>query len=120
MAQGDLRGCLNTLQVDFSHPTYEPAELIRSTQLIKAKNEEVTENIVRSATVGMKEAEVSQLTVLNDLFAPMARKRVKDLGMGEDEESKYVGRLSREIEASGTMDKIAIGASCLLMAHTVR
>ncbi|KAI0086408.1 P-loop containing nucleoside triphosphate hydrolase protein [Irpex rosettiformis] len=91
VAQGDLRGCLNTLQ------------------LIKARNVEVTENVVRTATAGMKEAEVSQTAVLNDLFSPMSRKRAKDLGVGEEEETRYVGRLSREIEASGSMDKIAIG-----------
>ncbi|THG93472.1 hypothetical protein EW026_g7776 [Hermanssonia centrifuga] len=91
VAQGDLRGCLNTLQ------------------LIKARNEEVTETVIRNATVGMKEADVSQTSVLNDLFCPMSRKRAKDLGIGEEEESRYVGRLSREIESSGAMDKIAIG-----------
>lgn len=57
----------------------------------------------------MKESEVSQLSVLNDLFCPMARKRVKDLGMGEEEEARYIGRLSREIEANGAFDKIAVG-----------
>ncbi len=57
----------------------------------------------------MKEADVSQTSVLNDLFCPMSRKRAKDLGIGEEEESRYVGRLSREIESSGAMDKIAIG-----------
>ena len=36
-------------------------------------------------------------------------KRAKDLGLGEDDLAKYVGRLSREVEASGTMDKIAVG-----------
>ncbi|KAI0819032.1 P-loop containing nucleoside triphosphate hydrolase protein [Irpex lacteus] len=91
LAQGDLRGCLNTLQ------------------LIKARNVEVTETVIRTATAGMKEADVSQVAVLNDLFAPMSRKRAKDRGMGEEEEARYVGRLSREIEASGSMDKIAIG-----------
>lgn len=64
---------------------------------------------MRSATVGMKEAEHSQTAVLNDLFLPMSRKRAKDLGIGEEEESRYVGRLSREIEGSGAMDKVAIG-----------
>lgn len=60
----------------------------------------------------MKEAEVSQLSVLNDLFTPLARKRAKELGIGEEEEAKYVARLSWEIEASGATDKIAIGQSC--------
>lgn len=98
-AQGDLRGCLNMLQ------------------LIKARGKEVTEPVVRAATAGMKEADTSQTAVLNDLFAPLSRKRVKDLGLTEDEEGRYAARLSREIEASGAMDKVAQGcfehyASC--------
>lgn len=64
---------------------------------------------MRKATVGMKEVEASQTVVLNDLFAPMAKKRVKELGFGDEEESKFVGRLSREIEGSGATEKIALG-----------
>lgn len=59
----------------------------------------------------MKEADASQTSVLNDLFLPMPKKRVKDLGLTEEEESRYVLRLSREVEACGAMDRIAIGAS---------
>ncbi|KAI0705933.1 P-loop containing nucleoside triphosphate hydrolase protein [Cytidiella melzeri] len=90
LTQGDLRGCLNTLE------------------LIRKNDTEVTENAVRKAA-GMKLGDVSQATVLNDLFSPMSRKRVKDLGVGEEEEARYVGRLSRNIEACGAMDKVAIG-----------
>jgi hypothetical protein len=57
----------------------------------------------------MKEADTSFNNVLNGLFAPITRKRAKELGLNEVEESQYVGRLSREIEASGSMDKVAIG-----------
>ena len=64
---------------------------------------------MRRATTGMKEADMSQTAVLNDLFSPMSNKRAKDLGLGEDDLSRYVGRLSREVEASGTTDKIAVG-----------
>ncbi|KAI0371671.1 P-loop containing nucleoside triphosphate hydrolase protein [Pilatotrama ljubarskyi] len=90
VAQGDFRGCLNTLQ------------------MLKARNQDVTESMVRSATLGMKEAEASQMTVLNDLFAPLSRKRAKELGVREDE-ARFVSRLSREVEGCGSMDKVAIG-----------
>jgi chromosome transmission fidelity protein 18 len=70
----------------------------------------VTEPMVRKATVGMKEMECSNLDVLNDLFSPMPKKRVKELGLGEEEESKYVGRLSREVDATGSIDRVAIGS----------
>ncbi|KAH9066444.1 P-loop containing nucleoside triphosphate hydrolase protein [Lactarius vividus] len=69
---GDLRGCLNTLQ------------------FIKARCQDVTEQLVRSATAGMKEADTNYLNVLTDLFCPMSKKRVKERGMGEAEENKYI------------------------------
>lgn len=69
----------------------------------------MTETVVRNATQGMKEGDASQISVLNDLFCPMQRKRVKDHGMTEEQESRYVGRLARTIESSGAPDKIALG-----------
>ncbi len=77
--------------------------------MLQARSEEITESIVRKATSGMKEADASQTSVLNDIFLPMPKKRVKDLGMTEEEEARYVTRLSKEVESSGAMDKIAIG-----------
>ncbi|GLB34690.1 putative holliday junction DNA helicase ruvB N-terminus [Lyophyllum shimeji] len=91
VAKGDLRGCLNTLQ------------------FIKSRNQEVTESVVRNATVGMKEADTSLTAVLNDLFNPLPKKRLKELGLSEEEEGKYVARLSREIDASGRESSIALG-----------
>jgi chromosome transmission fidelity protein 18 len=89
-----------------------PAAVVVGThkrQFIKAKNLEVTEAVIRSATAGLKEAEASATSVLNDLFAPMSRKRAKDLGLTEEQESRYVNRLGRDVEASGALDKIALG-----------
>ncbi|KAI9446248.1 P-loop containing nucleoside triphosphate hydrolase protein [Lactarius indigo] len=88
---GDLRGCLNTLQ------------------FIKARCQDVTEQLVRSATAGMKEADTNYLNVLTDLFCPMSKKRIKERGMGEAEENKYVERLSQALEATGTLDRVALG-----------
>ncbi|KAH9928519.1 P-loop containing nucleoside triphosphate hydrolase protein [Epithele typhae] len=86
VAQGDFRGCLNTLQ------------------MLKARNDEVTESVVRDATRGMKQTERSQVDILNDLFTPLSRKRAKELGISE-EETRYVERLSREVEGVET-DKL--------------
>ena len=80
-----------------------------SVQFLKRRGAEVTEVVVRKATQGMKEADASQISVLNDLFCPLQRKRVKDLGMTEGEESRYVGRLARTIESTGAPDKVALG-----------
>ncbi|CDO76430.1 hypothetical protein BN946_scf184781.g7 [Trametes cinnabarina] len=77
-------------------------------QMLKARNKDITESMVRSATQGMKEAEASQMTVLNDLFAPPSRKRAKELGIQEDE-ARFVSRLSREVEGCGSTDKVALG-----------
>lgn len=57
----------------------------------------------------MKEADTSVISVLNSLFAPMTRKRLKELGVSEEQESKYVGRLGREVEGTGKESSIAIG-----------
>ncbi|KAK0463823.1 P-loop containing nucleoside triphosphate hydrolase protein, partial [Desarmillaria tabescens] len=91
IARGDLRGCINTLQ------------------FIKTRREAVTEDVIRKATVGMKEAEMSIISVLTDLFSPLSKRRVKELGMGDEEESRYVGRLSRVVDSCGRDSNIAIG-----------
>ncbi|KAI0053851.1 P-loop containing nucleoside triphosphate hydrolase protein [Auriscalpium vulgare] len=91
VTRGDLRGCLNTLQ------------------FIKARNQEVTEHVIRTATAGMKEADSNYLSVLNDFFSPMSKKRVKERGLGELDEQKYIDRLSRAADATGALDRIALG-----------
>ena len=57
----------------------------------------------------MKEADTSSYTVLNNIFTPMSKKRVQELGLSGEEETKYVDRLSRDIDASGSTDKVAWG-----------
>ncbi|KAG1814886.1 P-loop containing nucleoside triphosphate hydrolase protein [Suillus variegatus] len=91
VAKGDLRGCLNTLQ------------------FIKSRNDEVTEPLIRRATVGMKEGDTTATSVINEIFAPLSRKRVKELGMGEEEEARYVNRLSHTIEGLNNPASIANG-----------
>ncbi|ESK86737.1 chtf18 protein [Moniliophthora roreri MCA 2997] len=100
IAQGDLRGCINTLQ------------------FIKSKHEEVTEGVIRGATGGMKESETSLSSVLNSLFSPMSKKRVKELGISDDAEARYVARLSHEIDACGRESSIAVG--CFAHYATLR
>ena len=78
-------------------------------QFIKARDQEVTEPIVRSATVGIKENDSSFTTILGNLFAPLPRKRVKELGLSEQDELRYVSRLSADVDSSGSVDRVAIG-----------
>ncbi|KAG2747917.1 P-loop containing nucleoside triphosphate hydrolase protein, partial [Suillus brevipes Sb2] len=91
VAKGDLRGCLNTLQ------------------FIKSRNDEVTEPLIRRATVGMKEGDTTATSVINEIFAPLSRKRVKELGMGEEEEARYVNRPSHTMEGLNNSASIANG-----------
>ncbi|KAF9564421.1 hypothetical protein CPC08DRAFT_660610 [Agrocybe pediades] len=91
VAKGDLRGCLNTLQ------------------FIKTRKEDVTESIIRKATSGMKEEDATAHSVLHNLFTPLSKKRIKELGLSDEEEARYVGRLSREIDSTGRESTIATG-----------
>jgi len=74
--------------------------------------------MIRRATTGMKEADSSVHSVLNNLFNPLTRKRVKELAMGEEEEGKYVARLSREVEGSGRENSIASGKCDFVLQYT--
>ncbi|KAI9458284.1 P-loop containing nucleoside triphosphate hydrolase protein [Russula earlei] len=91
IALGDLRGCLNTLQ------------------FIKVRSRDVTEHLIRRAAAGLKEADANYFNILTDLFCPMSKKRVKERGLGEADENKYVERLSHALDASGTLDRVALG-----------
>lgn len=70
----------------------------------------VTESVVRLATIGVKESETSAQSVWTDLFTPLSKKRVKNMGISEEEEKRYVSRLVRAVEGSGNLDKIALGS----------
>lgn len=69
----------------------------------------MTESVVRVAAAGLKEADASFNSLMGSLFAPLPKKRVKELGMTEEEEGRYVSRLSKDLDASGSVDKIALG-----------
>lgn len=110
IAQGDMRGCLNTLQVSTLCESLKPIDT--SCKFIQSKNQDVTEDVVRAATVGMKEADTSFMTVLTDLFSPPSKKRLKELGLRDEDLARYVARLSHEVEGSGSLDKLLNGTVC--------
>ncbi|EJU05169.1 P-loop containing nucleoside triphosphate hydrolase protein [Dacryopinax primogenitus] len=91
VTKGDIRSCLNTLQ------------------FIRARTVEVTETVVRSATVGMKDSEMSTQQVWDDIFLPLSKKRIRQLGLTDAEESKYVARLNFEVEATDEVDRVMQG-----------
>lgn len=57
----------------------------------------------------MNEADASLTSVLNDLFFPLSKRRVRELGLTEAQEARYVSRLSRDLEASGSIDRVSLG-----------
>jgi chromosome transmission fidelity protein 18 len=57
----------------------------------------------------MKEADTNYLRVEADLFCAMNKKRVKERGLCEADENKYVKRLSHALEATGMLDRVALG-----------
>jgi chromosome transmission fidelity protein 18 len=63
-----------------------------------------------------KEADAYYVNALNDLFAPLSKKRARDFGLAESEESRYVDRLSRALEGSGALDRIALGVSIVCIS----
>jgi len=71
----------------------------------------VTENVIRKATFGMKESETSVNAVLNNLFSPLSKKRVKEMGLTDQEENRYVARLYQDIDGCGREAAIATGQS---------
>ncbi|KAF9484666.1 P-loop containing nucleoside triphosphate hydrolase protein [Pholiota conissans] len=90
-ARGDLRGCLNALQ------------------FVKTRGKDVTELVIRKATAGMKETDSTVTSVLNNLFSPLSKKRVREMGLTDEDEARYVGRLSHEVGGAGRDTAIASG-----------
>lgn len=99
---------------------YLTTDLADQLQFIKKRKEDVTEPVIRKATAGMKGADTSYLSILNNIFSPLSKKRVKELGMTDEEEGKYVTRLSREIESSGKENSIASGETRVDFCHGLR
>ena len=59
--------------------------------------------------MGMKETDSTVQSVLNNLFSPLQKKRVREMGLTEEEEARYVGRLSHEVGGAGRDAAIASG-----------
>jgi chromosome transmission fidelity protein 18 len=76
-------------------------------QFIKSKTNSVTEQAVKSATVGSKDAGTTLNAMWNSLFVPVAvKQRRKGLGL---EDGKYVNRLAFQVQACGDYDKVVMG-----------
>ncbi|WWC88031.1 uncharacterized protein L201_002934 [Kwoniella dendrophila CBS 6074] len=89
VTSGDVRSCLNTLQ------------------FIKSKSSSVTDEAIRSSSVGMKDSGTNLQPVWNTIFIPLAAKqRRKAIGI---DDGRYVDRISFAIQSNGEYDKIIQG-----------
>lgn len=87
VAEGDMRTCLNTLQ------------------FVKTKSSKVTEAIVKSAALGLKDTGTSASAVWDSLFkVPYDRK-----GKSAGHDGKYIDRLIKEITTCGEYERILLG-----------
>ncbi len=125
-AEGDLRSCLNTLQVrsSFSFPlavlrpatSFRPSPTLTSspcTQFIKRNGSVVDAKAIKDSTVGSKDTGTSSSQVLDRLFKKPPRKRgaPAEGGVGVDE--RYVHRIVKDVQTSGEYEKISQGAFSL-------
>jgi chromosome transmission fidelity protein 18 len=113
-AEGDLRSCLNTLQVrllPLSSPLPHPRlTLLRPIQFIKRNGSLVDVKAIQSATLGSKDTGTSASQVLDRLFKKPPRKRGQPAegGIGVDE--RFVNRIVKDVQTSGEYEKISQGA----------
>lgn len=94
---GDIRSCLNTLQV------------------VRKQSDTLEAEAIKSAALGSKDTSASVSAIWDRLFKMPAKKRPKntlsvnaDTGRAEDAaDGRYVSSLSREISTCGEYDKLA-------------
>ena len=101
VTSGDVRSCLNTLQVS------GPVDVWLIPQFIKSKSSTVTHDAIKTAAVGTKDSGTSLQTAWNNLFTPMAAKqRRKQMGI---DDRRYVDRLAFMVQACGEYDRVVQG-----------
>ncbi|KAG9126446.1 hypothetical protein FRC07_003379 [Ceratobasidium sp. 392] len=107
VSQGDMRACINTLQVRFYLLSLHPIWLMKfAIQFIKTRTNFVTEHEIARCTIGMKETEGSVQSAWQDLFTPLTAKTRKLVpGTSVTDPDRYVSRLSRVVENAGP-DKV--------------
>ncbi|KAK4688524.1 chromosome transmission fidelity protein 18, partial [Tremellales sp. Uapishka_1] len=89
VTKGDVRSCLNTLQ------------------FIKSKSKVVTDDAIKSSSVGIKDSGSSLQSVWNSLSIPIGAKQRRKTAAIDD--GRYVNRLTFEIQACGDYDKVVQG-----------
>lgn len=103
LTKGDVRSCLNTLQVG-ELSARRPALIL---QFIKARSISVTDELIRSSSVGLKDSGTTLHTAWTSLLVPISAKvRRKTAGI---DDGRYVDRLAFEVQACGEYDKLVQG-----------
>lgn len=109
-AEGDLRSCLNTLQVRPAVSTLVAILTQLLPQFIKRNGSVVDPKAIQSSALGSKDTGTSSSQVLDRLFKKPPRKRgaPAEGGVGVDE--RYVHRIVKDVQTSGEYEKISQGA----------
>lgn len=110
LTSGDVRSCLNTLQVGvsaISPKTPRRRTSSRRLQFVKSKSSAVTDDVIRTSSVGLKDSGTTLQAVWKSLFVPMAAKQRRKVAGIDD--GRYVDRLTFEIQACGDTDKLVQG-----------
>ena len=113
LSHGDLRSCLNTLQVRlWSRRSRIPlttgvAHMLETdTQFIRRRSRVVDESTIKSASIGSKDSGTSPSAVWDRLFRRTNPKQAQQTA------DRYVERLVRDVQTCGEYDKLVQGALC--------
>ena len=133
VAEGDMRSCLNTLQVGpascrccFSSLRSADEALpascddVLNHQIVRTQSDTLHEKMIRSTALGLKDTATSVTAVWDKLFRTPSKKRQK--GIEEAIGDKYVSPLVKDISTCGEYDKLAqsklLALSLLLLSLT--
>ena len=75
-------------------------------QFIKSRSSIVTEEAIKSSSLGLKDTSSSFQSVWNSLFIPISAKSKRRTGI---DDGRYVNRLVGEVQACGDYDKVVGG-----------
>ncbi|SGZ06610.1 BQ5605_C031g10956 [Microbotryum silenes-dioicae] len=115
VAEGDLRSCLNTLQVGGHGNSTSVCFCAREIgwlmsrgfsppQFIKRRSTHVDEKAIRSTIVGLKDTGTSATQVIDRLFKKPPRKKG-----GGNSDDRFVNRITRDVQTCGEYEKISQG-----------
>lgn len=109
LCQGDIRSCLNALQLVKANSAGPLARLLASDLRTSSSEDGDASNPV-AAALGVKDGSTSIHMVWSQLFrAPSPKERARQSGPGRLDEAGQTSKLVQTIMGSGDMDKVLAG-----------